>query len=127
MREKVGISTRVRELCDEPTRCVRSDLEGRGVRREFALPVAQRLGAIASDLTPREYDAVLDGVAAAYGVHRSASATVSEEVADMQEMQRLMTGFTGELRKLEEGLQILSAYVARMGATNTQEVPGTLH
>lgn len=103
---------------------IRSDLESRGVAPDLSLAAAQRLSAIAGDLSPKEYGAVLDGIAAAYVHPDEAQARAFGEVG---EIQRLMEGFTGELRKLEEGLQILSAYVVRMGTRSNPERPPTLH
>jgi hypothetical protein len=102
---------------------IRADLESKGVAPEFSRPVADRLADIAPDFSSGEYAAVLDGVAAAYGVHqRDLDAAV-----DVNEIQHLMDGFTGELRKLEEGLQILSAYVHRMRTRVTRSHTATLH
>jgi len=103
---------------------IRCDLESRGVAPELSLPAARRLSAIAGDLSPKEYGAVLDGVAAA-SVHSVDAQT--RTLGEVGEIQRLMEGFTGELRKLEEGLQILSAYVARMGNRSNREDSSTLH
>jgi hypothetical protein len=100
-----------------------ADLESKGVAPEFSQPVADRLADIAPDFSSGEYEAVLDGVAAAYGVHQRDFDTVG----DVIEIQRLMDGFTGELRKLEEGLQILSAYVHRMRTRATRGNAATLH
>ncbi len=102
---------------------IRADLESKGVAPEFSQPVADRLADIAPDFSSGEYEAVLDGVAAAYGVHQRDFDTAG----DVYEIQRLMDGFTGELRKLDEGLQILSAYVHRMRARATRGNAATLH
>jgi hypothetical protein len=108
---------------DAGRRRIRVDLESRGVAPEFSQPVADRLAVIVRDLSPAEYVAVLDGVAAAYGVHRR-----DFDVArDVNEIQRLMDGFTGELRKLEEGLQILSAYLQRMRSRAARGHAATFH
>ena len=112
------------EELDGRSERIRSDLERRGVARELSLPAARRLSAIAADLSPKEYGAVLDGVAAAYIYPDEAK---SQETSDVGEIQRLMEGFTGELRKIEEGLQILSAYVIRMGNRSNIDRPTTLH
>lgn len=103
---------------------IRSDLESRGVAPELSLPAARRLSAIAPDLSPKEYGAVLDGVAAAY--LQPCEGQV-QPVGEVGEIQRLMEGFTGELRKIEEGLQILSAYVVRMENRSSPEPPATIH
>ncbi len=102
---------------------IRADLESKGVAPEFSQPVADRLADIAPDFSSGEYEAVLDGVAAAYGVHQRDF----DSASDVNEIQRLMDGFTGELRKLEEGLQILSAYVHRMRTRTTRGNAATLH
>jgi hypothetical protein len=106
---------------------VLSDLEDRGVDPEFSRPVAERLVAIAPDLSTLEYAAILDGVSAAYGVHREISGSSDARSRDGNELQRLMDGFTGELRKLDEGLQILSTYLVRMSALLSREGSRNLH
>lgn len=106
---------------------IRADLERHGVAPEFSQPVADRLNRIASDLSPQEYAAVLTGVAAAYGVHRDDADAAGQSSNDVEEIQRLMLGFAGELRKLEEGLRILSAYVTRMRSRADASAPRTLH
>jgi hypothetical protein len=107
-------------------RSVRSDLEQRGVSPQLSQGVAERLEVIAADLDCREYRAVLDGVAAACAF--PAERGVDSGEPDLAELRRLVEGFSGELRKLDEGLQILSTYVARMTArtTSTGRTP-TLH
>jgi hypothetical protein len=106
---------------------IRADLENKGVAPEFSQSVADRLATIAPDFSSEEYSAILDGVAAAYGVHRRDREAVRDASSDVDEIQRLMLGFAGELRKLEEGLQILSAYVHRMRTRAAREHTGLLH
>ena len=52
-------------------------------------------------------------IPAAFLVHRGRR-HMAPRASDVDELHRLVRDFAGELRKLEEGLQILSAYVARM-------------
>jgi hypothetical protein len=95
-----------------PLARIREDLEGRGVPTQFSGSVAARLVKIAGDLGDAEYEAVLEGVAAAYGVYRddeSRSARV-----ETREIHRLVQDFAVELKKLDEGLRILSAYLVRI-------------
>ncbi|HET6304749.1 MAG TPA: hypothetical protein VFG80_08200 [Myxococcota bacterium] len=47
--------------------------------------------------------------------------------AELDELQRLMAGFAGELRKLEEALRILDAYLARMRTQTGSSRGHTLH
>jgi hypothetical protein len=49
------------------------------------------------------------------------------QAAELDELQRLMTGFAGELRKLEEALRILDAYLARMRTQTASSHGQTLH
>jgi hypothetical protein len=114
LRDAQELEGRSKQIC--------SDLESRGVSRELSLPAARRLSPIAAGLSPKEYAAVLDGVVAAY-----VDPDEVQAAGDIGEIQRLMEGFSRELRKLEEGLQILSAYVARMGSRSNPERRTTLH
>ena len=127
MREKSELRARAYGSPEVDSERVQSDLENRGVDPEFSRPVAQRLVAIVSDLSAPEYAAILDGVSAAYGVHREKPEPNDAHFRHGNELQRLMEGFTGELRKLDEGLQMLSTYLVRMGALSSREDPGSLH
>lgn len=104
-----------------------ADLESRGVSPEFSQPVAERLAPTLSRLSPEQYAEVLDGVAVAYGVRSEDRDALSSGAREIEEIQRLMRGFASELRKLEEGLRILSAYAVRMRSQATRDGGGTLH
>jgi len=108
-----------REALDEPVSRselpggqIREDLERRGVSSEFSGSVSARLAEIAGDLSAEEYTAVLEGVAAAYGVHRQCEGRNAR--AESREIHRLVQDFAVELKKLDEGLRILSAYLVRI-------------
>ncbi len=106
---------------------IRADLEGKGVGSAFSEPVAERLEEVALDLSSSEYAAALEGVAAAYDVYREDCEALAHSSRDIDEIQRLMQGFAGELRKLEEGLRIVSAYVLRMHSKASRERRGLVH
>ncbi len=127
MREKPEFRARAHGSPEADPERVRSDLENRGIDPEFSRPVARRLAAISPDLSASEYAAILDGVSAAYGVYREISGLSDVNFRHGNELQRLMEGFTGELRKLDEGLQMLSTYILRMGALASRENSRTLH
>ena len=127
MSENSNCQSQIRTESEARARRIRSDLEYRGVAPEFSLLVAQRLETIAADLTGSEYDAVLEGVAAAYRVHAETRGVPVGDTIDLNEIQRLAEGFAGELHKLEEGLQILSAYVVRLGARTSRGEAPSLH
>jgi hypothetical protein len=127
MREKSGFQARAHGSRQADPEQVRSDLEDRGIDPEFSRVIAQRLIAIAPDLSEPAYAAILDGVLAAYHVHREISGSNDARFRHGNELRRVMEGFTGELRKLDEGLQMLSAYLVRMRALLSREGFGSLH
>jgi len=127
MREKPAAGGRAERSTEVDPERVRSDLEDLGIDPDFSRPVAERLVAIAPDLSAPEYAAILDGVTAAYSVHREFARPVAERARSGNELHRLMEGCTGELRKLDEGLQMLSAYLLRMCALSSREGSGNLH
>ena len=102
------------------------ELEQRGVAPAFAIPVAQHL-AVAPDFHGPRRAAVLDGVVAAFSAHQPDYEALEKSAENIDEIQRLMQGFAGELRKLEEGLRIVSAYVLRMHDKASGEVGKRLH
>lgn len=93
---------------------IREDLEKLGVAPEFSRSVSETLERFSEELPPGTYDAVLSGVAMAYGIHRKGLEGVKKTASDLEEVQRLMGGFASELRKLDEALRTLATYVARM-------------
>jgi len=108
-------------------RRIRADLEERGVAREISLPMAARLAPLLKAVSSRAYGAALDAAAAAVDVARVDGDLENERASDVAEIQRLMLGFTDELRKLEEGLRILSAFVLRMRTRAGLDGDGVLH
>lgn len=111
-------------------RRLRADLESRGLSREVALPMATRLAPLLKAASTRAYSAALDAAAAAVEVVRvdaPARPAEPDRADDVAEIQRLMLGFTDELRKLEEGLRILSAFVVRMRTRAGFDGDGVLH
>ena len=127
MREKPEFRARTYGSPEADPERVQSDLENRGIDPKFSRSVARRLIAIVPDLSAHEYAAILDGVSAAYGACREVSGLSDAQFRQENELQRLMAGFTGELRKLDEGLQMLSTYILRMSALSSREGPESLH
>jgi hypothetical protein len=87
---------------------------GAEVASEFSASICDRLAPFSEDLTPELYDAGLSGVAMAYGVHRRGAEASRENGTNFREVERLMGGFVSELRKLDETLETLAAYVSRL-------------
>jgi hypothetical protein len=100
---------------------IRADLENKGVSPGFSEPLAQRLERLRSEPGSDTYAAALEGAAAAYDAYRGDAELLEHRSRDIEEIQRLMQGFAGELLKLEEGLRIISAYVLRMHNRATRD------
>jgi len=93
----------------------------------FSEPLAQRLERLRSEPGSATYSAALEGAAAAYDAYRGDAELLEDRSRDVEEIQRLMQGFAGELLKLEEGLRIISAYVSRMHNRASREGSEVLH
>jgi hypothetical protein len=106
---------------------IRADLENKGVNPGFSEALAQRLERLRREPGSESYAAALEGAAAAYDAYRGDAELLEDRSRDIEEIQRLMQGFAGELRKLEEGLRIISAYVLRMRNRATRDGDGAFH
>lgn len=78
-----------------------------GVPREFATPLIPMLERVAAQgPSSNEWTLVLGGVARAY--------RASQGDGELVEVSGLMQQFSTELRKLEESMKVLSAYLDRV-------------
>lgn len=104
------------------------DLERLGVSEVLREVLGRRLEELAPTLSEDAYQAALAGVAAADDAHRLGEESHQRTARDYQEIQRLLGAFSGEMKKLDEALRVLSAYVQRM-RTRAQPAPrsGTFH
>ena len=93
---------------------IRLDLESRAVGSELAQEVAERLEPRLAEEKPEVYAAMLDGVAVAWELGATGCEDWSRQLRDLQELERLMGNFVGELSKVDEALQVLGAYLRRM-------------
>jgi hypothetical protein len=106
---------------------IRSELERRGISDEFARAVALQLEPFGADLSPEQFEAVLSGVALAYGVHRRSIDAFRRTVTELEEVQTLLGNFGTELRKLDEAVEILAAYAARLRQSTSAPPPRSVH
>ena len=90
---------------------IHSDLRERGIAEELRAAFAERLAPISASGPPEAYAAALDAVVLAY---RNGAPAAPTGPVSLNELQQLMTGFADELRKLEEAMRTLDAYVTRM-------------
>ena len=106
---------------------IRGELEQRGVSPELAGALALRLQQLVSALGVSGCQAVCDAALAASGAPENLPAPSARSADELDEIQRLMGAFADELRKLDEALQLLVAYLARIRDQAKATVPGTLH
>ncbi len=106
---------------------IREELEQRGVSPELAGALALRLEQLVTALGVSGCQAVCDAALAASGGSPVLPAPLARSVNELDEIQRLMGAFVGELRKLDEALQLLTTYLARIRDHAKGVVPGTLH
>ena len=127
MRERFSSGQGARSRRVATRRRIRADLEQRGVDQTLSLQMATRLAPLLKETSSRTYGAALDAAVAAMSVAREGESLEPNRAGDVAEIQRLMLGFTDELRKLEEGLRILSAFVLRMRTRAGLDGDGVLH
>ena len=122
----MGRKTELAALSGTPTpRPVENDLKGEleriGLAPEQAAPLAEQLERLAVALPAREYRALLDGVLLA----QRAKSRQARQPAN--ELHRLLQDFAGELKKLDEGLQLLASYLVRIRKQTSGESRHVLH
>jgi pilus assembly protein TadC len=100
---------------------IQAELVARGIDAPLARRLAQAIAKRSAVLDGGRYQAVVAGVALAVAAQRSELSQLRKAADELGEMQRLLTSFTDELKKLDEALETLAAYVARM--KNPQPTP----
>ena len=103
------------------------ELEHRGVPRGVSRAMANRLIGSVAKLDPASYAAALDGAAASRSGQCADPRAVERSEKDLEHIEYLMQGFAAELRKLEESLRVISAYVTRMHDTAKPPPAKTSH
>jgi hypothetical protein len=126
-RLRASMDTEAAALSRQRLARIQGDLERLGVAGEVREELARRLEALTRRLTPEAYDALVAGVALAHGLHREEGRVLRRSLHDLEEIQRLIGGFSDELRKLDEALRTLSAYVRRMGSRADPPSSKTVH
>jgi hypothetical protein len=125
MSERHGSTHKARDEVADSRFC--RDLADRGLNPADARKIAERMALAADGLSPDQYAVALDAAVAAFESMNDEAVAVAEAGRRIDEIQRMMQGFAGELRKLEEGLRTLSAYAQRMRSQTSGDDPDTLH
>lgn len=93
---------------------IQTDLEARGLERALARRLAEAIAKRVSALDAGRYQGVVAGIALAVTAQKRELAQLRKASDELGEMQRLLANFTDELKKLDETLETLAAYVVRM-------------
>ena len=95
---------------------IERDLDRLGVSAELRALLSRRLETLAPTLSEEAYRAALAGALVAHDLHEQSARNAERSARDYQEIQRLLGVFSAEMKKLDEALRVLSAYVQRMRA-----------
>jgi len=129
MNQVIGVAQRRRAEPREPQ--VSDDWEAclvdEGVPSECAIRLVPELVSIHSELGRGSAAALIRGAAIAVESQALAQAHVERHLRDVREVERLLGAFSGELEKLDEVLEVLSAYAQRMRPKRSENPPHTLH
>ncbi len=106
---------------------LRRDLEEKGVDPIFADAVMARVELGAEGEPVASWQAIIEGIEVAYQVHRRGQENLKRNLRGLNEVSRLMEDLGGEIRKLDENLKTLAAYLGRMRDQLRSERPGILH
>ncbi|HTF34383.1 MAG TPA: hypothetical protein VK714_11910 [Myxococcota bacterium] len=106
---------------------IRGELEQRGVSPELAGALALRLEQLVTAFGVSGCQAVCAAALAASDTPRALPAALARSPSELDEIQRLMGAFVGELRKLDEALKLLATYLARIRDQAKGAVPRTVH
>jgi hypothetical protein len=105
---------------------ISADLQVRGV----VAPAAEALaGHLVRQLDGRDHEraVLLDGVALGFCAQDAVAEQLARSAGELQEIERLMSSFAGELSKLDEVLEVLAAYLRRMRTASPLSSARLLH
>lgn len=93
---------------------ISADLQARGVAADAAGALAERVAPRVEGQGGEGYAMALDNVALGFRAHEAVRKDPAQAATELQEIERLMASFAGELSKLDEVLEVLAAYLRRM-------------
>ena len=104
---------------------VHRDLESRGIPGAEAARLAKPIVARLLREGPDGYEDIVAGVQMVHQARSGLASELAEAYREQRQLARLVDGFTSELGKLDETLEVLSTYVRRMG--KSEDGKQTLH
>jgi hypothetical protein len=97
------------------------------VNSDWAIRLAPVLREQFSELGEGSAAGLIRGAVLASEVQAEVQAYVDRNMRDVREVERLLGAFSGELEKLDEVLEVLSAYAQRMRTQPVKPARGMLH
>lgn len=110
-----------RGIVERTLETIQADLVARRVEPALARRLAQAIEKHTSSLDGPRYQGVVAGVALAVTAQRREVEQLRKAADELGEVKRLLGNFTDEMKKLDEALETLAAYVVRM--KNPQPTP----
>jgi hypothetical protein len=108
-------------------RRIRSDLGEIGLLGDEAERIAEAILEQLRLTGPDGYEDLLAGVRFSHQARTDAAAELAQMQRELKQLERLMGGFATELRKLDEVLEVLAAYVRRMRTSVGEGTKQILH
>ena len=93
---------------------ISADLQARGVSADAAGLLAERVAPQIEGQGREGYATALDNVTLGFQARVAVRNDPAQTATELQEIERLMASFAGELSKLDEVLEVLAAYLRRM-------------
>ena len=106
---------------------VSADLQARGIPAASAEALSPLVAGQLEGQGAAAYGPTLDGVAIAHRAQRDVTEDLARSGGELQEIERLMSSFAGELAKLDEVLEVLAAYLRRMRTASPPPATRLLH
>ncbi len=104
---------------------LRFELERRGLVGDLADRLACDLALHCGTLTPEARRGALTGMVLASAAHQESLDALRRSQRELADVERMMTGFAAELKKVDEAVKILSTFVRRIREQRTGE-PGRI-
>lgn len=98
-----------------------------GVPEESATQLAAQLLPAYGRFGRGSAAALIQGASLSVALQAEERASVERSMRDVREVERLLGAFSGELEKLDEVLEVLSAYAQRMRSKPVKTSDRTLH
>lgn len=94
-----------------------------GIERDCALRLAPVLRDHHREAGRGSASALLKGAVSTMQIQSETQATIERRLHEVHEVERLLGAFSGELQKLDEVLEVLSAYAQRMRSQPAHKAP----